>query len=265
MTGLYAEHADLYDLAFDWDVGEEVAWLQGRLGPGCRSVLEPGCGSGRMLAAFAARGLEAVGIDRSAPMLALARARLETAGLDARLVLGDMADFDLGRPVDGAVCPINTLSHLAPAEVGRHLACVGRHLAPGARYLVQVAVRDAAAEPQPLWSSAWRAERDGVALDVRWATESVDLRAGRERHRSRIAIRGGPRDGELVEEVHEMTAWTVESWEATIAASPFWRTAVFDGGDDRRPEVAATAAGGLLWHALTRLPAAPGEPAAADG
>ena len=53
MAQLYEDHADLYDLAFDWEVSEEVAWLGARLGSACRSVLEPDCGSGRMVEALA--------------------------------------------------------------------------------------------------------------------------------------------------------------------------------------------------------------------
>jgi hypothetical protein len=46
VTKLYTDDADLYDIAFDWDVSAEVEWLVDRLGPGCRSIFEPGCGSG---------------------------------------------------------------------------------------------------------------------------------------------------------------------------------------------------------------------------
>ena len=53
MSTLYDDYADLYDIAFSWDVSNEAAWLEQRLGSGCRSVLEPGCGSGRMLEALA--------------------------------------------------------------------------------------------------------------------------------------------------------------------------------------------------------------------
>jgi SAM-dependent methyltransferase len=60
MTRLYEDHADVYDIAFAWDMGDEVAWMHARLGEGCRSVLEPGCGSGRIVEAFARRGVEAV-------------------------------------------------------------------------------------------------------------------------------------------------------------------------------------------------------------
>jgi SAM-dependent methyltransferase len=232
LTELYELHPELYDRAFRWDIEEEVDWLLGRLGPDCRSVLEPGCGSGRVLEALARRGVEAVGIDRSPAMVELADAR----GLDASLA--DMTDFDLGRAFDGAVCPINTLAHLSPRELARHLDRMGRHLRPGARYLVQLQLGGA---PH---SSRW--ETDG--LRVAWTTEHVDLAAGRQRQRSRIELASG----EVVEEVHELTLWTPEAWAAAIGVSPFAETALFDGAQEGYPAVEPGAEGPMLWHELTR-------------
>jgi SAM-dependent methyltransferase len=231
-TELYERHAELYDRAFRWDVEDEVDWLLELLGPGCRSVLEPGCGSGRVLEPLARRGLEAVGVDRSATMVELARAR----GLE--VVLADMTTFDLGRTFDGAVCPINTLGHLTPVELGRHLERMGRHLRPGGRYLVQLQLGGEA------HSSEW--ETNGVR--VTWATEHVDPAAGRQRQRSRIETRAG----EVVEEVHELTLWTPAAWAAAVAASPFAETALYDGAQDGYPAVEPGSEGPMLWHELTR-------------
>jgi SAM-dependent methyltransferase len=232
LTELYERHAELYDLAFAWDVEDEVDWLLGRLGPECRSVLEPGCGPGRVLEPFARRGLDVVGIDRSAAMVELARAR----GLE--VVLADMTDFDLGRTFDGAVCPINTLAHLAPGELGRHLERMGRHLRPGARYLVQLQLGGGR------HSSRW----ETGSLRVTWTTERVDLAAGRQQQRSRIELGSG----EVVEELHELTLWTPETWASAIAASPFAETALYDGAQDGYPAVEPGAEGPMLWHELTR-------------
>jgi len=231
-TELYERHAELYDAAFAWDIEEEVDWLLERLGPECRSVLEPGCGSGRVLEPLARRGLEAIGIDRSAAMVELARAR------GARVVLADMTAFDLGRTFDGAVCPINTLAHLTPAELAGHLERMGRHLRPGARYLVQLQLGGEA------HSSEW--EANGVR--VAWTTEHVDLAAGRQRHRSRIETRAG----EVVEELHELTLWTPAAWAVAVAASPFAETALYDGAQDGYPAVEPGSEGPMLWHELTR-------------
>jgi SAM-dependent methyltransferase len=232
LSELYERYAELYDLAFDWDIEDEVEWLLERLGPECRSVLEPGCGSGRVLEALARRGLEVVGLDSSPAMVELARAR----GLE--VVLGDMTDFDLGRTFDGAVCPINTLAHLTPGGVARHLERMGRHLRPGGRYLVQLQL---GAE---LRASRWEAN----GLRVTWTTERVDVEAGRQYQRSRIEAEAG----EVVEELHELTLWTPAAWAAAVAASPFAATTVFDGAQDGRPSVEPGTEGPLLWHELTR-------------
>ncbi len=112
VTKLYSDDAEFYDIAFDWDVFE-VDWLFERLGRP-RAVLEPGCGSGRMLEAFTQRGVDVGGIDVSPRMIELARERL---GEDADLRVADMTDFDLGRMFDGAISPINTLLHLTPEEL----------------------------------------------------------------------------------------------------------------------------------------------------
>jgi SAM-dependent methyltransferase len=242
VTRLYEAEAEIYDIAFDWDVTDEVRWLLERLGPACRSVLEPGCGSGRMLAALAREGVDAVGVDLSPAMVRLAERRVP-----GRAVLADMTDFDLGRTFDGAICPINTLAHLKPDALARHLGCTARQLRPRAAYLVQLAIfagRHGGAD------SSWEATRGDVTLRVLWANEELDLKAGRARDRSRIEVVTGPRRGAVLEETHELTAWTAERWATLVVASPFEQTAQFDGDDRARPEVDVGAPGGLMWHEL---------------
>jgi len=219
-----------------------------RLGPECRSVLEPGCGSGRVLEPLARRGLEAVGIDRSPAMVELAQARLGVAGLAGEVLVADMTAFDLGRVFDGAVCPINTLAHLTRDELAAHLEAMGAALHPGARYLVQLGLF-AGWEPHV---SRWEAERDGTRLAATWTPESRDEERGRELHRSRIEVVAGVRVGEVHEEVHELTWWTPAGWGDAVAASPFEWAAVYDGNAPERPRVEVGAEGGLLWHELVR-------------
>jgi SAM-dependent methyltransferase len=249
VTRIYTDDAELYDIAFDWDVSDEVGWLLERLGPDCRRVLEPGCGSGRMLEALAQLGLEVTGIDISEPMLELARNRLGERGTVA---LFDMADFDLETTFDGALCPINTLTLLSPDALARHLACMADHLVPGSRYLVQVGL----VEPDQ-WEayagSHWQAARGETELKIDWVDEELDAARGISRQRSRIEVLSGDRAGEVLEEIHETTAWTPHTWAEAIAASPFSEAATYDGGRQGRwPRVPPTSTGGLLWHELVR-------------
>lgn len=249
LSGLYGEHADLYDIAFDWDVTDEAAWLEERFGPSCRNVLEPGCGSGRMLEALARRGFAVTGIDTSQPMLALARRRLAAVRLPGEVLAADMTSFDLGRTFDGAVCPINTLMHLPRPALLAHLAAMRNALAAGARYLVQLGL--VGGEEPPV--SRWEAEREGVRLRVTWAPEERDDERGVELHRSTVEIVSGPRAGEVVEELHEMTTWSHAGWREAVEGAGFEWAALYDGVEAGRPRVAFDATGGLLWHELVRL------------
>ena len=247
MTRLYTDDVELYDIAFSWDLSDEADWLIERFGPACRSVLEPGSGSGRMLEALAGRGLDVVGIDVSEAMVSYSRERLAAAGVQAEIVRADMTTFDLGRRFDAAVCPVNTLLHLAPPELSRHLVRMAAHLETGARYLVQVGVFDGSELPPP---SEWDAERGRVGLHCVWAPVERDLPGARETHRSVIQVTAGPRRGDVVEELHEMSAWTPRTWREAIARSPFEEVATYDGGVRGRPPVELEECGGLFWHEL---------------
>ena len=244
MTRLYEDDAELYDIAFDWDISDEVDWLVERLE--ATTVLEPGCGSGRMLEALADRGCQVVGIDTSPQMIELSRRRLGTRG---EVFEADMTHFDLGRTFDGAVCPINTLLHLSPAQLGRHLHRMSEHLERRARYLVQVGLVET--DQEPFAGSHWEESRGETTLKIDWVDEELDVVRGISRQRSRIEVLSGPRAGEVVEEVHDMTAWTPATWAEAIDASPFELVATYDGGTKGVwPRVDATATGGLLWHEL---------------
>jgi SAM-dependent methyltransferase len=247
VTRIYSDEVELYDIAFGWDVSAEADWLVDRLGLGCRSVLEPGCGSGRLLAALAERGLEVTGIDISEPAVAFARARLAASGAAADVRVADMTDFDLGRTFDGAICAISTAGLLSDDGLARHLEAMARHLVPGARYLVQQGLAGDQAE---LWRSEWEAERGDVRLHVVFEALERDADRARELSRSRVEVLTGPRAGAVVEDLHTTTYWTPATWRAAIEASPFAQVGRYDGGLPERPPVELEQAGGYLWHEL---------------
>ncbi|MGH9464515.1 MAG: class I SAM-dependent DNA methyltransferase [Thermoanaerobaculia bacterium] len=72
--------------------------------PAVRSVLDVGCGPGRYLVEFAGQGKQVVGLDISAEMLEVARARLAAAGREGvALVHASYLDYRSPEPVDVAV------------------------------------------------------------------------------------------------------------------------------------------------------------------
>jgi hypothetical protein len=185
-------------------------------------------------------------------MIEIARRRLQEMDVVAAALVADISQFWLNRKFSGAVCPINTLSHLSPEELSRHLVVMAEHLDVGARYLVQLDLYDSEADAAEVPPEGWEMTRGDMALRVSWRAEAVDTATQQVHQHSRIEILSGGRAGEVVEETHVMTAWTPTTWAAVVAASPFAPTAVFDGYQDDRPLVDGGRPGQLLWHELTR-------------
>lgn len=68
-------------------------------------VLDLGCGTGRILTGLADEGIEVVGVDSSIEMLEICQIKLSAKKLDARLVRGDIRQFDLGEKFDTILIP----------------------------------------------------------------------------------------------------------------------------------------------------------------
>ena len=94
-----------------------------------RSVLDAGCGTGRVAVELARRGIEVVGVDISPEMLE--KALIAGPHLDWRL--GDLADIDLGRQFDAVLMAGNVMIFLQKGTEGAVLRNMARHLTPGGR------------------------------------------------------------------------------------------------------------------------------------
>jgi SAM-dependent methyltransferase len=150
-----AMSAAFYDVvtAADARLAGDVAAYAG-LAPAGGSVLELGCGSGRVTAALAERGLAVVGVDLSRAMLEQAQARRATlpAGVVSRieLRLGDMTALDLKRTFDLVVCPYFTLAHVPAGQAWKNsFATAARHLAPGGRAAFHLPLLDLMRQATP--------------------------------------------------------------------------------------------------------------------
>ncbi|MCY2958906.1 MAG: class I SAM-dependent methyltransferase [Planctomycetota bacterium] len=131
----------LYDIVFDVGTAQEADFLEAaaaRYGrAGGKRALEPACGSGRLVTELARRGWNVRGFDRNEHMLAYAEERLTRESLGATLARGDMARFEVPRPVDLAHCLVSTFKYLLDEDSARsHLACVAEALAPGGIYVL---------------------------------------------------------------------------------------------------------------------------------
>lgn len=92
-----------------------------------RSVLDAGCGTGRIAIELARRGCHTVGVDLDEVMLA--QARHKAPQLDWQL--GDLSTIALGAAFDAIVMAGNVMIYLTPGTEAATLTNMARHLKPG--------------------------------------------------------------------------------------------------------------------------------------
>ncbi|HXP32783.1 MAG TPA: class I SAM-dependent methyltransferase [Acidimicrobiales bacterium] len=136
-------------------------------GTGVTRVLDLGTGTGETLAAVLARhpGARAVGVDKSAPMLEAARARL--AGLPVELVVAELVDPLPPGPFDLVVSAL-AVHHLEGPDKAALFARVADVVRPGGRFVLADVVIpvDPADAVTPLTSDH---DRPSTAADqLRW-------------------------------------------------------------------------------------------------
>ena len=142
------------------------------------SVLDAGCGTGRVAIELARRGIDVVGVDRDESMLAEA-GRL---GPGLEWIRADLAELDLGR-VFGLVVLAGTVPLFTPpADRESMVRACARHVAPGGRLVAgfqldrgfDLAAYDTACSAEDLeaaerwsaWDRAPFSPGDGYAVSV---------------------------------------------------------------------------------------------------
>jgi len=128
---------------------------------GLGSVLDAGCGTGRVAIELARHGIDVVGVDVEPSMIAEARRRAP----DLTWVVADLAGLDLGRHFDAVVLAGNVpLFCPAPARPALVATCAA-HLLPGGVMVAGFQLdRDYSLDD---YDAACRAA--GLTLSQRWA------------------------------------------------------------------------------------------------
>ncbi|MBI3467914.1 MAG: class I SAM-dependent methyltransferase [Planctomycetes bacterium] len=211
-----------YDLAFHSETKAEADFIEAACRKYCpfrvRKLLEPGCGTGRLVVELAGRGYELAGFDRNDAMLGYLRRRLARRGLEAEVFFADMADFRLHRPVDVVFCTWNTFRHLTTEQAARrHLECVAGSLRPGGIYilgfhLLPLDVSDECVE-------RWSARHGGTKVTVTLRVLATDRRRRIEKLRASLRVRSGSRDLRLRHEF-EFRLYTADQFKRLLATVP---------------------------------------------
>lgn len=217
LPGDWYETPLFYDIVFDEDTEKEADFLEGlcrRHGHQSRPgrVLEPACGSGRLVTELARRGWRASGFDSSPEMLSFAREKLRSQNLKARLWQDRMEDFTppgkAPAPFDLAHCLVSTFKYLPrEADAESCLRHVARSLRPGGLFVLGLHLTDY--EETRCHHERWIADRDGIEVICNTRTWPPDRRRRTENLRTRLQI--SLPDGSLRK---QETRWTFRTYSS---------------------------------------------------
>jgi SAM-dependent methyltransferase len=139
-----------------------------------RSILDAGCGTGRIAIELARRGFEVVGVDLDADMIARARAKAP----QMTWIVDDLARMRLGRQFELIAMPGNVMLFCAPADRGLIVANLAGSISPGGLLIAGFTIEPD--YPLPEWDEA--CTRSNLVLEDRFSTWSREPYAGGDYH-----------------------------------------------------------------------------------
>ncbi|WP_166828469.1 class I SAM-dependent methyltransferase [Thalassoroseus pseudoceratinae] len=178
-----------YDLVFGSDWAAEFRFLLGCFekysNRPIKRLVEPACGTGRLLVRLAGRGYETAGLDLNEKAVEFCNARFVRNGYAPPAIVGDMSDFrlrDFGTRslFHAAFNPINSFRHLlSEKEARNHLRCVGDVLRKGGLYLLGLHLKPS--EGEAISDEAWSARRGHLAVNSYLWSKGIDEKKREER------------------------------------------------------------------------------------
>ncbi|MCC6124873.1 MAG: class I SAM-dependent methyltransferase [Pirellulales bacterium] len=231
-----------YDLAFRSETTLEADFIEAACRKYCpfavRRLMEPACGTGRLIVELAARGYRMAGFDLSDSALRYCRKRLARKKLRADLFVADMADFQLpfpapgnerrsiGRKVGGEGCvdaaynTFNSFRHLLTEQSARsHLECVARCVRRNGLYILgfHLLPPDASEECIERWTESRGRTRVSVTLRVL----ATDRRKRIETLRVSLLVRDKEAQLRLRDEFR-FRLYTAAQFRRLLAQTPAW-------------------------------------------
>lgn len=243
---IYGEFARVYDragfsefsremLPYALRLLEHLGWVPPRL-----TALDLACGTGTAAAELARRGWQVTGLDASAAMLDVARAKAEAQGVKVEWIQGDMRAFRLPSRYGLVTCFFDALNYLLePHELQTTFERVREALLPGGLFVFDMNTDRGL--------QGWE-EGEFVQIFpglVSFMREVYDpaRRIAQVRLSFYLADEPGYR---RIEEVHLERGYTLEEVRGALAAAGFTTAQLFDcltldpaGAATRRVAVAA--------------------------
>lgn len=202
-----------------------------------KTLLELGCGSGRLTRLLAAQGFRVTGLDISQHMIGLAQ---ENAP-DCSFHLADMTNFSLDKSFDAVILPYNTINLLSDKQAVRHtLTNALKHLNGGGICLTQIYIPSidlTDGEQNRLFQFDIINTADGGKI-IKEIIRSYSNKKKRVTLEERYRMRpiGKNSNNEDLSHTYEILGWEAEEWKAIFLECGFVQLQEY-GGYDGQPFV----------------------------
>lgn len=226
IDGRLYDYPAYYDLLFGFDWKAESDFLEAifaqhgprRIG----RVLEPACGTGRLLLRLGRRGLRVDGLDLNPAAIEYCNRRMARHHLPGRGWVADMTHFQTPRKYDAAFNLMNSFRHvLTPRGAAAHLQCVAASLKSGGIYVLGLHLTPTECEPMDFES--WSARRGNLAVTSRLKTRSLDRRKRLEELDFDIDVHTPTTSFRIHDEMTFRT-YTKSQFERLLASAPELKT-----------------------------------------
>jgi len=216
------DYPQYYDIAFRPETRPEADFIEAACRKYCdfeaKRLLEPACGTGRLVTELAARGYEMTGLDLNGPSLNYLRRRLHRRGLEATILQTDMSDFQLDGPVDAAYSTFDGFRHLLTETTARrHLECVAESLRPGGIYILGFHLLPLDADPE--CTERWTERHASTQVTVTLRVLATDRRRRLETLRISLLARTPKRELRLRHEF-QFRIYTADQFRRLLGKVP---------------------------------------------
>ncbi len=186
------DYPHYYDIAFQAYTRREADFIEAACRKYCLfdawRVLEPACGTGRLITELATRGYQVTGFDLSQPALTYLRRRLARRRLRAETIEAEMSDFRIAQPVDAAYCTVSTFRHLLTEQAARaHLECIAESVRPGGIYVLGLHLLPLGIDKED--TERWTQRRGDTKVTVTLRGLRTDLRHRFEKLQVHMLVR----------------------------------------------------------------------------
>ena len=225
-------HPDVYDIAFSWDLSEEISFLKRVFGTHVpfpvKDVLEPACGTGRMLRALAGVGFRVTGYDANPVMVQYAKDSIGPDRKNVRVMPGEMVSAQVPGEFDAAVNSINSIGYLhSDDEIVSHLRSTGSSLREKGVYVLHLNFAHEGELPD---GDHWTLERGGIRVSTSWRILNEDRETGLSHQVCTFEVE---QNGQLdrFEERHTLRLWLFSDLEKLARRSEEFEVAAVYGED----------------------------------